>query len=99
MPLSFAFFAIERADGFGRRRVRRPCLPAVLVARRRGRERLAAGVVDHLGVDVLEALEHREARTLGRAADLAADPLADPASGNSRFARSMYLQCRVLCLC
>ena len=37
--------------------------------------RLAGGVVDDLRVDVLEALEHRQARTLVGAGDLAPDPL------------------------
>ena len=75
----------EHTDGLSRRRVR--ALDAgVAVLRRSRSQRLAGGVVDDLGVDVLLTLENREARTLGRTAHLAANAFANPSSGfNSLF--------------
>src|SRR6185436_7829690 len=45
---------------------------------RRRDQRLAAHVVDHLGVDVRDAAEHAEARPVGRARDPLALPQLDP---------------------
>ena len=57
--------------------------------------RVAGGVVDDLRVDVLEALEDGQARTLAGAGDLAADALADAASCcNSVFCADPCSSCR-----
>src|SRR5204862_6103105 len=70
----------ERADGLGRRGVRAFRPRVLLPARGRG-DGLARGVVDHLRVDVLEAAEDGQARTIRSAVDLAADALFDAAAG------------------
>src|SRR5258706_11969221 len=71
----------ERTDRL-RRRLVRPLGGRVLLHARGRDDGLAGGVVDHLRVDVLETLEHRQARTLGGAGDFVPDTLANPASGD-----------------
>src|SRR5262245_41321360 len=50
----------------------------VLLHRRRARDRAAGEIVDRLHVDVLARTEHGQARSLGGARDLLADPAVTP---------------------
>src|SRR5262249_40139800 len=84
----------ELPDTAGRGDVGRrlPLLLDVRVERRRRYDRPAGRVVDHLRVDVLAALEDRQARSLRAAAHLLPDPHPDPAPGfGSRFRFSAHL--------
>src|SRR5687768_11935368 len=69
----------QLADRLGGGDVRAPLgvLLQGLVQGRGRAHRLPAAVVDHLGVDVRLAAEHREPRPLGRAGDLLADAPVD----------------------
>src|SRR5229473_4547701 len=73
-----AFFRHQLADFLGQLALL--ALPILQLGRerRRGRERLAARVVDHLGVDVVQAAVDGEARPLGAARHLEPDARLAP---------------------
>src|SRR5271170_7954318 len=65
--------------------------PQVLFERGRGRDRLAALVVDHLGVNVLRRPKHRQARTqAGRRLDGASDARLAPFDLLTRHGRLLW---------
>src|SRR5206468_733730 len=78
-PFVLHLLGDQRADGFGRGSVGAFRAGVLLVRRCRG-QRSAAGVVDKLHVDVLEALEDGQTRTVAGTGDLAANPRPDAAS-------------------
>src|SRR5581483_2615059 len=80
----------RRTDGF-RRCCIRPLGARVFVASRCGENRLAARVVDHLNVDVLQALEHCETRTGRRPQHLRANSLANPRSCFHSMLRAIHV--------
>src|SRR5205085_6682531 len=75
--LLFGALGDATANLFGRRDVAAGSALPVLLRRRGGDQRDAAGVVDQLRVDVVDAAEDGQPRALARAADLSADALVD----------------------
>src|SRR5438067_7096140 len=71
-PFVLRLLRDERADGLGRSGVGALRI-GVLLTRRRGDDRVASGIVDHLSVDLLQALEDSQKRTLAAAAEFAAN--------------------------
>src|SRR5262249_20358628 len=78
----------QRTHGLGGVHVAaRPVLPPELLAPAvRGDQRARGVVVDELGVDVIEAAEHRQPRPRGRAAHAAADAHLADVAGRSPIA-------------